>query len=66
MYIMNCKYDRSVLSGVAFAQIFVYKVMVLGRLYDNNVFAELSQCFQKLNLPYVVRVYIDCVYVNLQ
>ena len=38
MYIMNCKYDRGVLSGVPCVQIFMYMVMRLGRLYGNYVF----------------------------
>ena len=46
MYIINfCKYDRSVLFRVAFVQIFIYKVMLLGRLYDNDVFVQLTQMF---------------------
>ena len=45
MHIMNCKYDRDILSRVAFVQIFMYKVMLLGRLYDNDVFVQLAQMF---------------------
>ena len=45
MYIMNCKYDRGVLFRVAFVQIFMYNVMLLGRLYDNDVFVQLAQMF---------------------
>ena len=45
MYIMNCKYDRGVLSRVAFVKIFVYKVMLLGRLCENDVFVQLVQLF---------------------
>ena len=44
---MNCKYDRSVLPSVAFGQIFMYKVMLLGRLYDNDVFVQLAHMFAK-------------------
>ena len=40
---MNCKYDRGVLSRVAFVRIFKYKVMLLGRLYENYVFVQLTQ-----------------------
>ena len=43
MYILNCKYDKGVLSRVAFVRIFVYKVMFLGRLYKNDVFVQLAQ-----------------------
>ena len=45
MYIMNCKYDKGVLLRVAFVQIFMYKVMLLGRLYENDVFVQLAQMF---------------------
>ena len=45
MYIMNCKYDRGVLSRVAFVRIFMYKVTLLGRLYENDVFVQLAQMF---------------------
>ena len=45
MYIMNCKYDRGVLSRVAFVQIFMCKVMLLSRLYENDVFVQLAQMF---------------------
>ena len=38
MYIMNCKYDRGVLSGVAFVRIFIW-------LYENDVFVQLAQMF---------------------
>ena len=45
MYVMNCKYDRGVLSRVAFVRIFMYKVTLLGRLYENDVFVQLAQMF---------------------
>ena len=45
MYIMNCKYDRGVLPRVAFVGIFMYKVTLLGRLYENDVFVQLAQMF---------------------
>ena len=45
MYIMNCKYDRGILSRVAFVRIFMYKVTLLGRLYENDVFVQLAQMF---------------------
>ena len=44
---MNCKYDRGVLPRVAFVRIFMYKVMVVGRLYENYVFVQLSQMFEE-------------------
>ena len=42
---MNCKHDKDVLSRVAFVPIFMYKVMLLGRLYENDVFVQLAQMF---------------------
>ena len=43
MFIMHCKYDRQVLSRVAFIKRFMYDVMLLGRLYEKDVFVQLSQ-----------------------
>ena len=45
MYIMNCKYDRGVLSRVSLVQIFMREVMLLGRLFDNVMFVQLTQMF---------------------
>ena len=45
MFIMHCKYDRNVLSRVAFTKKFKYNVMLLGRLYEKDVFVQLSQMF---------------------
>ena len=45
MFIMHCKYDRNVLSRVAFTKKFVYNVMFLGRLYEKDVSVQLSQMF---------------------
>ena len=42
---MHCKYDRNVLSRVAFTKKFMYNVMLLGRLYEKDVFVQLSQMF---------------------
>ena len=62
MYIMNCKYDGSVLFRVAFVQIFMYKVMLLGRLSSNDVFVHLVQMFaETLNsYPYFECILIVC------
>ena len=60
MYIMNCKYDRGVLSRVAFVQIFMYKVMLLGRLYENDVLVQLAQMFGR-NLTY--NPYFECMLI---
>ena len=43
---MNYKSDKSVLCRVAFVQIFMYKVMHLGRLYDNDAFVQLAEMFE--------------------
>ena len=45
MFILNCKYDIGVLSRVAFVRIFMYKIMLLGRFYENDVFVQLAQMF---------------------
>ena len=45
MFIMNCKYDRNVLSRVAFIKRFMYDVMLLGKLYEKDAFVQLSQMF---------------------
>ena len=45
MFIMHCKYDRNVLSRVAFTKKFMYNVMLLGRFYEKDVFVQLSQMF---------------------
>ena len=45
MYIMNCKYAKGILFRVAFVEIIMYKVMLLGRLYENDVFVQLAQMF---------------------
>ena len=45
MFIMHCKYDRNVLSRVAFTKKFMYNVMLLGSLYEKDVFVQLSQMF---------------------
>ena len=42
-YIMKCTYEQSALSRVAIARWFICKVMVLGKLYDRDVFVKLSQ-----------------------
>ena len=41
-YIMKCKYEQSALSRVALARWFIYKVMVLSKLHDRDVFLKLS------------------------
>ena len=45
MFIMHCKYDRNVLSRVAFTERFMYNMMLLGRFHEKNVFVQLSQMF---------------------
>ena len=45
MFIMHCEYDRNVSSRVAFTKKFMYNVMLLGRLYEKDVFVQLSQMF---------------------
>ena len=45
MFIMHCKYDRNVLSRAAFIKRFMYDVMLLGKLYEKDVFVQLSQMF---------------------
>ena len=45
MFIMHCKYDRNVLSRVAFIKRFMYDMMFLGRLYEKDAFVQLSQMF---------------------
>ena len=45
MFIMHCKYDRNVLSKVAFVKRFMYDVRLLGRLYEKDVFVQLSLMF---------------------
>ena len=45
MFIMHCKYDRNVWYRVAFTKKFMYNVMLLGRLYEKDVFVQLSQMF---------------------
>ena len=62
MYIMNCKYDWGVLSRVAFVRIFMYKVMLLGRLYENDVFVQLAQMFGFSCYPYVECLLIASAY----
>ena len=44
-YIMHCKYDRSVLSMVAFTKSFMDNVILLGRLYEKDVFVQLFRMF---------------------
>ena len=45
MFILHCKYDRKVLSRVAFIKRCMYDVILLGRLYEKYVFVQLSQMF---------------------
>ena len=47
-YIMKCKYEQSALSRVALARWFIYKVMVLSKFYDRDVFVKLSQMFAEM------------------
>ena len=47
-YIMKCKYEQSALSRVALARWFIYKVMVLSKLHDRDVFFKLSQMFAEM------------------
>ena len=47
-YIMKCKYEQSALSRVALARWFIYKVMVLSKLHDRDVFSKLSQMFAEM------------------
>ena len=47
-YIMKCKYEQSALSCVALARWFIYKVMVLSKLHDRDVFFKLSQMFAEM------------------
>ena len=47
---MNCKCDRDVLARVTFVKIFLYKVMLLGTLHDNEVFVQLAQMFAATQL----------------
>ena len=47
-YIMKCKYKQSALSRVALARWFIYKVMVLSKFYDSDVFVKLSQMFVEM------------------
>ena len=43
MFIMHCEYDRNVLSRVAFTKRFMYNVILIGTLYEKDVFVQLSQ-----------------------
>ena len=47
-YIMKCKYEQSALSRVALARWFIYKVMVLSKFYDHDVFVKLLQMFAEM------------------
>ena len=47
-YIMKCKYEQSALSCVVLARWFIYKVMVLSKLHDRDVFLKLSQMFAEM------------------
>ena len=47
-YIMKCKYEQGALSGVALARWFIYKVIVLSKLHDRDVFLKLSQIFAEM------------------
>ena len=57
-YIMKCKYEQSAFSRVALTRWFTYKVMVLVKLHDRDVyFVKLSQMFAQMvwtNLHYVI------------
>ena len=55
---MQCKYQQSALFRVALARWFIYRVMILGKLHDHNVFVKHSHMFAKwselvINLYYV-------------
>ena len=44
----KCKYEQCALSRVALARWFIYKVMVLSKLYDRDVFVNLLQMFSEM------------------
>ena len=43
--IMNCKYDKCVLSTASLARIFKQKVTLLSRVFDTDVFVQLAMMF---------------------
>ena len=45
---MKCKYEQSALSRVPLARWFIYKVVVLSKLHDRDVFLKLSQMFAEM------------------
>ena len=46
--IMKCKYEQSALFRVTLTRWFIYKVMVLGKFHDRDVFVKLSQIFAEM------------------
>ena len=57
--LINCKYATHALWKVAFAKMFMYKVMLLGKFCDNCVFCPLSQMFaESFQVNCVITVYL--------
>ena len=44
-FIMNCKYDKCVLSTASLARIFKQKVTLLSRVFDQDVVVQLAVMF---------------------
>ena len=47
-YIMKFNYEQSALSRVDLARLFIYKVMIWGKLHENDVFVKPSQMFEEM------------------
>ena len=47
-YVMKCMYGQSALSRVALARSFIYKLMIMGKLHDHDVFFKLVQMFAEM------------------
>ena len=45
IFIMNCKYDKCVLSTASLARIFKEKVTLLSRVFDQDVLVQLAMMF---------------------
>ena len=69
---MRCKYDRNLLFRVVFTKRFMYNVMLLGRLYEKDVFGQVSQTFEEtqnllrvLGLCFSCKCTCMCVYIYI-
>ena len=60
-YLMNCTYDTNVLSRVVFSKRFMYNVMLLGMLYENDVFV-LHFCRNLKRAVCTLPVFTLCIY----